>query len=78
MKKDIKNFILENFLLGKADDISDDASLILSGLVDSFAVLDIMQFITDRFGVKIPEDKVTRADFDSVNVIAATVERFKK
>lgn len=78
MQTELKEFILDNFLLGKVNDIGNDTSLILSGMVDSFAALDIMQFITEKFGVKINEDQVSRADFDTINKIISTIERFKK
>ncbi len=73
----IKKFIVENILLNKRIEFDNDTSLILSGLVDSFSVLDIMQFSEEEFGVKIPDEKVTRADFDTINKIAETVKKFQ-
>jgi len=77
MHEVIKNFIKENILTNKNAEFNNDTSLILSGMVDSFSVLDIMQFSEEEFKVKIPEDKVTRADFDTVNKIVSTISRFK-
>jgi len=78
MHEEIKKFLNENILLNKSVEIGYDTSLILSGLIDSFSVLDIMQFAEESFGVLIPDEKVTRADFDTINLIVKTVIRFKK
>jgi len=77
MHEKIKEFIVKDLLVNKSVSVDYDTSLILSGLIDSFAILDIMQFINDTLGVKISEDKVKRSDFDTINIIVKTIGRFK-
>lgn len=78
MHSKIKDFVLTNILANKNIQIDCDTSLILSGLIDSFSVLDIMQFAEENFNVAIPDDKVTRKDFDTINKIIDTINKFKK
>jgi acyl carrier protein len=50
---------------------SDDAELFSSGLLDSFAMADLMQFIEEIGGFEISPEDVTLENFDSVNRILA-------
>lgn len=77
MHEKVKEFIVNELMTNKSVRIENDTSLIISGLIDSFAILDIMQFIADELKVKIPEDKVKRGDFDTIDKIVETTRRFQ-
>jgi acyl carrier protein len=77
----IRNFILQTFgTPGGATqdikmDIKDDTSLLDNDLMDSTAVLELASFLEDNFGVSIQNDDLVRANVDSINAIAAFVQR---
>jgi acyl carrier protein len=50
---------------------SDDAELFSSGLLDSFAMADLLQFIEETTGLEISSEDVTLENFDSINRILA-------
>jgi acyl carrier protein len=58
-------------------DIGSDTPLIGSQLIDSFNVLEIVSFLEERFSVVIDSSSITEENFDSVNTIAAVVDRMK-
>ena len=58
-------------------DIAADTSLIGSALIDSFNILEIISFLEERFSVVIDTNSITEENFDSVNKIAAVVNRMK-
>ncbi len=54
---------------GHSQDINDDESLILSGLLDSLAVVHIVVFLEKTFNIDFAEIYFDQTSFDSVNQI---------
>lgn len=66
----IRDFILAELAFDKDDvTLSDDASLIKQGFVDSLGVLRLMSFIEAEFGVKIPPEEMVTSNFETIDAI---------
>lgn len=76
MNSQIKKFIANNFLFS-ADTtaIDDEQSLMQTGVLDSTGVLELIQFVEETFGIKVPDEDMLPANFDSVRAIASYVQR---
>jgi acyl carrier protein len=76
---DLKDAILE-YVIGEYADEDDkitfDTPLISSGLVDSFSMVSLKRFLEVRYKISIPDEDASPEAFDSVNKIAALVQRF--
>ena len=73
---DIRGYIVERFLFGQgADGLSNDASFLEQGIVDSTGVLEIVMFLEQRFGIKVNDDELIPDNLDSVNKVANFVTR---
>lgn len=57
------------------DDLSDDELLFSGGLVDSFALISLMTFIEGEYGFRISPADVNLANFDSIERMAAFIDR---
>lgn len=71
---EVKKFIAENFLF--TDDVSgikDDQSLMSSGTLDSTGILELIMFVEERFKLKVADEEMLPANFDSVSAIAAFI-----
>ena len=55
-----------------------DQSLISSGIIDSFALVELAVFVEEELGVSVPDPEMTVKNFDSVDLGAATVLRVKE
>lgn len=70
----IRAFIIENFLFGDTSrDLGDDISLIETDLVDSTAILELVAFVEETYGVTVADADIVPANFDSIGRIAAFV-----
>lgn len=69
----IKEFLLKNIIKGKKD-ITYDDSLINSGLVDSFGILELVFFMDNTFGVRVEDYEILDAEADTINKIVALLE----
>jgi len=58
--------------------ISPDESLISSGLIDSFSLMDVALFVEDNFGVRIEDTELNADSFDNLTQLAALIESRKQ
>lgn len=81
IKSQIKQFIAENFLFSPMSEggdgfaLSDDASFLDEGVVDSTGTLELVMFVEDTFGIEVIDHEIEPENFDSVNKLAAYIAR---
>ena len=72
----IERFILDDLLIGEdRTSLDPDESLISSGVLDSLALLRLIAFIEEQFGVTVEDDEVVPDNFETVNTIRSFIER---
>ncbi len=62
---------------GDDREVRVDTPLITGGIVDSFSMVSLKRFLEKKYAIRIPDADASPAAFDSVNSIAALVERFR-
>jgi acyl carrier protein len=77
MMKELTTYIVEKVIKGKSE-ITEDTPLVSSGLVDSFALIDIFLELQKIAGRKVPASKVQAKDMETVRTMFATAEKFGK
>ena len=75
-KETIQTYVAENFLFSSNGfDLSDDASLLDEGIVDSTGVLELVLFVEERFDIEVQDNEIVPDNFDSINSLASYIER---
>jgi acyl carrier protein len=77
MMKELTGYIAEKVMKGKSA-ITEDTPLVSSGLVDSFALIEIFLELQRIAGRKVPASKVQAKDMDTVRLMFAMAEKFGK
>jgi acyl carrier protein len=77
IKDQINEYILEFVTYGEPID-GDDASLIESDLIDSTGVMELVMFLEETFGITVEDEDIDPANFETVNLVSAFVERKKE
>jgi acyl carrier protein len=72
IERETRDFLVSNFLLGRADRLADDDPL-LGQIIDSSGVLELISFLQDRFSITVPDEDVIPENLDSVKRITAYV-----
>ena len=73
-KEEIKQFIADNLLFSSNGfHLSDDASFLENGVVDSLGIMELVMYVEEQFGVQVLDEDVTPDNFDSVNRLVAYV-----
>jgi len=73
VKTKIKGFIFERFPQAKTKDIDEGEQLLVSGILDSLGVLDVVSFIEDEFETAIDDEDLTPENFQSIHSITEFV-----
>lgn len=70
----IRDFIARSLLYSEGGfPYVDDVSFLEEGIIDSLGVMELVEFVTKTFNVKVEQSEVTPAHFDSVVRLAAFV-----
>jgi acyl carrier protein len=65
-------------VIQRAVELNADTPLVSSGLIDSLALVNILQYLEDVTHMRIPASKVQPKDMDSVALMLATARRVGK
>ena len=77
IKEQVRTFIKSNFYIADPAMLTDDASLLGEGVIDSTGVLEVISFISDTFSIKVEDSEMLPDNLDSIEKIADFVERKK-
>jgi acyl carrier protein len=76
VEKEIRDFIVENFLFGNREKLpDDDDSFLQKGLIDSTGILEVVNFIEEKFGIRVEDDDLVPENLDSVRRLADFIVR---
>ena len=78
LMKQLTSYIAEKVMKGKGVAITEDTLLVSSGLIDSFALIEIFLELQKVAGRKVPASKVQAKDMDTVRLMFAMAEKFGK
>ncbi|MFW6062893.1 MAG: acyl carrier protein [Chloroflexota bacterium] len=72
----LERFIVDEIMLGdRQTTIDPNASLISSGVIDSLALLRLINFVEEQFGVTVGDDEVVPDNFETLNAAEEFVQR---
>lgn len=75
IKHDVRQYILEEFLVGAdPSELEDDTPLITGGILDSISTVRLVTFLEDTFHVQFQAHEMDADHLDTIEMIARTVE----
>lgn len=79
LEKQIRTYIAQNILFtGNEYPYTDDISFLDQGVVDSMNVLELVNFVEERYGLRVEDRDIVPDNFDSVARLAAYVRNKKQ
>jgi acyl carrier protein len=73
--KEIRDFIVKNFLFGDEGSLQDDASFMRSSIIDSTGILELVTFLETTYNIHMENEEMIPGNLDSVNNVARYLER---
>jgi len=74
IEREIRSFLVNNYLFGRSDALRDDESL-LDNVIDSSGVLELVVFLQESFAIVVDDEDVVPDNLESVKTVVAFVER---
>ena len=72
----IERYLLDEILMADArTNIDPDQSLISSGVLDSVALLRLILFLEEQFGINVGRDEVVPENFETINYMKAFIQK---
>jgi acyl carrier protein len=71
----LRTFIWKRFPAVRASALSDDASLLDAGVIDSLGVLDLAQFIAEELRIELGDEDLTPENFKSISALTRLLSR---
>ncbi|MBI1794820.1 MAG: acyl carrier protein [Chloroflexi bacterium] len=70
----LEQYIASRILKQPNRKINPTESIISSGLIDSFSLVDLALFVEDTFGVRIDDSELNAQTFDTLTQLASLIE----
>jgi acyl carrier protein len=74
-KKQMIEYIAREIIRRPQPELDVNTPLVSTGLIDSLALVDIVQRLEDLTNLRIPAGKVRAQDMDTVNLMFSTAQR---
>lgn len=69
-RSEIRTFLLDGYLYGfSEEDVQDDTSLLDMGVLDSTGTMELVAFLSRKFGVQIDDSEIVPDNLDTVSAI---------
>ena len=65
--KEVRDFIVRDFLYGDAGALKDDTSFLDTGIVDSTGMLELIMFLETTCGIKVEPQEMVPENLDSID-----------
>lgn len=76
IKKDLREFIVDNFMVGSEDEtLNDSDSFMEKGIVDSTGVLELTSFVEEKYDFTIEDDEMLPENLDSIDNLVNFISR---
>jgi acyl carrier protein len=71
----IRQFIKQNFYTASTTGLTDEASLLELGIIDSTGILEVVSYLESEFQIHVKDDEMLPENLDSIAKIASFVTR---
>ncbi len=75
IKKEVKGFITENFLLNSKEQLDDMASFMETGVLDSTGILELIGFIEETFDIEVDDEEMIPENLDGIFNVVSYVQK---
>jgi acyl carrier protein len=71
----VRGYVLESFYVSDPAELTEETSLIDSGIVDSTGMVEVILFLEAEYGFHVEDDETVPENLETITRIAAYVDR---
>lgn len=67
VKRQVKDYITDNFLMGTSDNKVDDFTSFLDmGIIDSTGIIELVSYLEDTYNIRIDDEEIIPENLDNL------------
>ena len=70
----VRRFVIDNFLYGEEDGLQNTDSFMHKGIIDSTGTLELVNFLEQKFRIRVEDRELVPDNLDSVEKVAKFVD----
>jgi acyl carrier protein len=74
-REKIRTFVVENFLFGDDKGLTNEASFLENGIIDSMGILELVEYIDAEFKITVADEELLPENLDSIDKIVTFLGR---
>ena len=75
IREQVREFIVENFLFGSDEGLTDEVSFLDEGIIDSTGILELVSFLEEAFDIAVEDEELIPENLDSIKNVVAYLEK---
>ena len=75
LRSAVRTFVRQQLETRGVTDISDDASLVDAGVIDSLGIFQLIAFLESTFRIHISDDEIALSNFETIDATVDFVAR---
>lgn len=75
-QEEIRGYIQTELMEGGGEDLTDTTALLELGILDSFSMLKLVEWLENRFSIQVDSGDVTAENFATIESIVGLVDRY--
>jgi acyl carrier protein len=75
IKNQVREFVVDNFLFGDANGLSNETSFLEDGIIDSTGVLELVTYLEEAFAITVEDSELVPENLDSLNNVESYVKQ---
>lgn len=75
LERELRNFIVTNFMFGEGDGLRSGDSFLDKGIIDSTGVLELVLHLEETYGIEVGDNDLIPEHLDSIDNLVRFVTR---
>ena len=75
LKREIRDFVLENYCFTRHRNLGNEDSFMESGIIDSTGILQLVSFVEEKYSIELDSNELIPENLDSISRLTQFVSR---
>ncbi|MEA2030588.1 MAG: acyl carrier protein [candidate division Zixibacteria bacterium] len=76
IRSELREFIVDNFMMGmNPNELTDSGSFLGLGIIDSTGVLELIEFLEEKYSIQVDDSDLVPNNLDSVDNLIKYIQR---
>ena len=72
----LMEFVKKELLRGRKSEVRPEDDLLSAGIIDSLGILQLVAFVEEQFGIKVPDEDVVFENFHSISALTEYLKKY--